>query len=92
MYKAVYVPNMLKIYFDILILLCMMIVHIFVHTRERDSINQVGEEPILSYMDLFWCVLIVTASAVVVIVSISFYKQFLPFCESRPVCFVFLGA
>ena len=48
----------------------MMIVHIFVHTRECDCRIQVGVEPILSYKALFWCVFIVTTSAVVVISSL----------------------
>ena len=53
MYKDVYVPNMFKDgYFEILILLFMMIMQIFIHNRECDCRTQVGVVPILSFMDL----------------------------------------
>ena len=55
----------------------MMIVHISVHTREFDNRTKVGVEPILSYMDMFQCVFIVTASSVMVLASF-FKTRFAP--------------
>ena len=92
MYKAVYVPNMLKkIDCDILILICIAIVQIFAQTRECDHRTEVGVEPILSYMALLLCVLIVTAYTVVILASLFFNQVYL-FCEYHPVCFRFRGS
>ena len=51
MWEIFYEPNMYKKgYFELPVLLCMIFVRSFVHTRESDFIIQVSVEPVYRYM------------------------------------------
>ena len=43
---CVCIKNILKVYYELLISLCVISVHVFVRTIEYDCINQVGVEPV----------------------------------------------
>ena len=44
-----------KGYYELLILLCMLFVRIFVHTKECKHRNQIGVEPVLNHGVMKWC-------------------------------------